>query len=166
MGRNRPGSNRPQGTGPQGPGDGGPDDGRRDDDSRRDDDGRCDADGRRNADGVSGSSKVHVTRCQPTIPTDTRDITKDPVALSSYAEEYNMASVTKEDEGKRVVNQDGDTIGMVSGVEGDRVYIDPDTGITDKIKAKLGWEEVDEDDYAVNERQIEAVTDDEVRLGR
>lgn len=75
-----------------------------------------------------------------------------------------MPEITPEDKGKRVVNRDGNTVGMVSAVEGERVYIDPNPGITDKIKSKLGWEAVDEDDYAISERDIDTVTDDEVRL--
>ena len=75
-----------------------------------------------------------------------------------------MAKISEDDEGKSVVNRNGDTIGMVSGVEENRVYIDPNPGLTDRIKSKLGWETVDEDDYAITERDIDTVTDDEVRL--
>lgn len=77
-----------------------------------------------------------------------------------------MTHISPDDEGKKVVNRDGDTIGMVSDVRGDHMYVDPDPGVTEKIKSKLGWEEVDEDDYAVKEHDIDTVTDDEVRLTR
>ncbi len=77
-----------------------------------------------------------------------------------------MTTVSEQDEGKKVLNQNGDTIGMVSSVQGDRMFVNPEPGITDKIKSKLGWEGVSEDDYVVRENDIEAVTDDAVRLNR
>lgn len=77
-----------------------------------------------------------------------------------------MTELTNDDEGKTVVTADGDTVGMVTGVEGDRAYVDPDAGLTDQIKSTLGWENVDEDDYAVEASQIDDVTDDEIRLSR
>ena len=79
---------------------------------------------------------------------------------------YKMAKISDDEQGKKVVNRDGETIGMVSDVRGDHLYVDPDPGVTDKVKSKLGWEEADEDDYAVKEMHIDTVTDDEVRLNR
>lgn len=75
-----------------------------------------------------------------------------------------MPTITDDEEGKQVVNQDGDTIGMVSNVEGSRLHVDPDPGITEKIKSKLGWESADEEDYMITEDDIDSVTDDEIRL--
>ncbi|MDG5776616.1 PRC-barrel domain containing protein [Haloarculaceae archaeon H-GB2-1] len=77
-----------------------------------------------------------------------------------------MTELTDDDKGKKVVNAAGDTIGRVSGVRGGRAYVDPDTGLTDSIMAALGWSDIDEDDYAVDEDQIDTVTDDEIRLTR
>ena len=69
-------------------------------------------------------------------------------------------------EGKRVVTADGDDVGMVSGVRGQTVYVDADPGLTDKITAKLGWDDVKEDDYPLQTDTIERVTDDEIHLSR
>ena len=77
-----------------------------------------------------------------------------------------MTELTENDEGKPVKTADGEQIGMISGVRGGRAYVDPDAGITDRIKSMLGWEDVDEDDYALAESEIDTVTDDEVRLSR
>lgn len=74
--------------------------------------------------------------------------------------------VTESDEGKRVVSPDGDEIGMISGFRGGRAYVDPDPGITDALMSKLGWENVDDDDYPLEQSDVETVTDDEVRLKR
>lgn len=74
--------------------------------------------------------------------------------------------ITEDDEGKSVVNADGDEIGIVSEVRNDTAYVDPDPGIGENIKSKLGWGSADADDYPLDRASIEAVTDDEVRLRR
>ena len=73
-------------------------------------------------------------------------------------------NLTEQDEGKHVVNADGDTIGVISGFRGGRAYVDPDPGITDKIMSRLGWADVDEDDYPLETDNVANITDDEVRL--
>jgi len=73
---------------------------------------------------------------------------------------------TEADEGKRVVNASGDKIGVVSGVRNDDVYVDADPSISDRIRARLGWEHVDEDDYVLDQQKIDTVTDAEIRLKR
>jgi len=74
-------------------------------------------------------------------------------------------NLTHDDKGKRVVNSTGDEIGMISEVEGDMAYVDPDPGITDTIRSKLGWDDRDQDHYALEPDRVDTVTDDEVRLG-
>jgi hypothetical protein len=76
------------------------------------------------------------------------------------------ARISEADEGKRVVDAEGDELGIVSGFRGGRAYVDPDPDLTDTILSKLGWENVDEDDYAIEQSDVERVTDDEVRLNR
>ena len=77
-----------------------------------------------------------------------------------------MAKITEEDEGKRVVNADGDTIGMVSTVRNGTAHVNPDPGITDKITAKLGWDDVNEEHYPLERSKVDTITDDEIRLNR
>lgn len=77
-----------------------------------------------------------------------------------------MTQFTDDDVGKRVVNANGDTIGLVSGVDAGSAYVDPDPGLTDKIRSRLGWDDVDETDYALDPSHVDAVTDDEIRLSR
>jgi sporulation protein YlmC with PRC-barrel domain len=74
--------------------------------------------------------------------------------------------LSDKDEGKRVVNKAGKKIGMVSQVEGNRAHVDPDPGISDRIKSKLGWGDADEDTYPIDESDIESINDAEVRLNR
>ncbi|QLG47543.1 hypothetical protein [Natrinema halophilum] len=69
-----------------------------------------------------------------------------------------------DDTGKRVVNADGDKIGIVADVDHGTAHVEPDPGITDTIKAKLGWGDTGEDTYPLQEESVARVTDDEVRL--
>lgn len=73
-------------------------------------------------------------------------------------------NLTEDDEGKDVVDTNGETIGIVSSVRGGTAYVDPDPGLTDTIKSKLGWNEPDTDDYPLDDSRVDTVTDDEVRL--
>lgn len=76
----------------------------------------------------------------------------------------SSTQITDDDIGKPVVDERGEQLGVVSAVEQGTARVDPDPGITDKIKAELGWEDADEDTYPLKEIAIERVTDDEIRL--
>ncbi|RQG96593.1 PRC-barrel domain containing protein [Natrarchaeobius chitinivorans] len=77
-----------------------------------------------------------------------------------------VAKFTSDDEGKRVVDADGEQIGIVETVEGGIPHVDPDPGMTDTIKSKLGWGDSDEETYRLNEQNVESITDDEIRIER
>ncbi len=72
--------------------------------------------------------------------------------------------ITDDDEGKKVVDENGDQVGIVSDVEHGTAHIDPNPGLTDKVKSKLGWGDTDEETYPLQEELVSSVTDDEVRL--
>ncbi|MFW5917018.1 MAG: PRC-barrel domain containing protein [Halorubrum sp.] len=55
---------------------------------------------------------------------------------------------------------------MVSQVEGNRAHVDPDPGVSDTIKSKLGWGDADEESYPIDESDIQSIDDDEVQLNR
>lgn len=74
------------------------------------------------------------------------------------------ANFTDDDVGKSVVNANGDEVGIIASVEHGTAHIEPDPGITDTIKAMLGWEGADEEAYPLQEQAIEKVTDDRVLL--
>lgn len=76
------------------------------------------------------------------------------------------ANFSDDDEGKRVVNANGDEIGMIKSVSGGTAHVEPDPGMTDTIKSKLGWGDSDEDTYPLDDDQVESISDDEVRLQR
>ena len=77
-----------------------------------------------------------------------------------------MARLSDSDEGKTVVSSAGDKIGIIKEVSRGAAHVDPDPGITDELKSKMGWADRDEDTYPLDESNIDAVTDDEVRLTR
>ena len=72
--------------------------------------------------------------------------------------------VTDDDQGKVVVDSSGQDIGMITEVKSGTAYVNADPSLTDSIRSKLGWGDVDDDDYALEENRIDSVTDDEVRL--
>lgn len=76
------------------------------------------------------------------------------------------ARFTDEDEGKRVVNADGDEVGIIKSVEGGTAYVDPDPNIADSFKSAIGWADADEETYALNENNVEAITDREIQVRR
>ena len=73
-------------------------------------------------------------------------------------------TITADDQGKRVVNATGDEIGMITEVDGDVAYVDPNPGLADTISSKLGWSDADEEDFELHSDQVRTVTDKEVRL--
>ena len=73
-------------------------------------------------------------------------------------------ALSDDDEGKTVVDAHGTTLGLVTAVEGDRAFVEPDPGITETIKADLGWGDADADEYTVHEDAIERREDEQLRL--
>ncbi|MHC3438919.1 hypothetical protein ACYJ1Y_12670 [Natrialbaceae archaeon A-gly3] len=74
------------------------------------------------------------------------------------------AQFTDDDVGKTVVNANGDDVGIVADVEHGTAHVEPNPGITDTIKAKLGWSDRDTDTYPLQESAVAEVTGDAVRL--
>lgn len=74
------------------------------------------------------------------------------------------ATFADDDVGKSVVNAAGEEVGLVTAVEHGTAHVEPDPGITDTIKATLGWEGTNEDTYPLQEHAVDRVTDDEIRL--
>ncbi|MFC7216417.1 hypothetical protein ACFQO4_20365 [Saliphagus sp. GCM10025334] len=74
------------------------------------------------------------------------------------------ARFTPEDVGKRVINEHGDDVGMVTDVEGATAYVEPDPGITDSIKAALGWGSPSDEAITLEESNVSEVTRTEVHL--
>ncbi|WP_050032422.1 hypothetical protein [Halorubrum halophilum] len=73
---------------------------------------------------------------------------------------------TDSDVGKYVMTADGDRVGTVTAVRHGTPRVDPDPDMFDRIKASLGWEDVDDDTYPLQDSEVSEVTDDEIRLRR
>lgn len=74
------------------------------------------------------------------------------------------ATVSEHDEGKSVVDATGSEIGIVTDVRGGDVYIDPDPDIVEKVAAKLGWSQADEESYTIKQEDVATVRHDAVEL--
>lgn len=70
---------------------------------------------------------------------------------------------TEDDEGKNVVDSTGERIGIVSAVEEGTLHVQSDPGLTDSIKATLGWGDT-EDTQTIEGSHVAEITDDTVHL--
>lgn len=75
-----------------------------------------------------------------------------------------VTEITDDDEGKKVVDESGDEVGIVADVQHGTAHVDPNPGVTDTVKSKLGWGDRDEDTYPLQEEMVSSVTDDEIRV--
>lgn len=108
------------------------------------------------------------------IDSDTLDTEASPVGVTEYESEITetdrgrdeevRTTISREDEGKPIVDAQGNAVGMVEEVSGGKAYVDPEPGLVDRLKARLGWGKADEGDYTIDEENIERVTDDEIEL--
>ena len=74
---------------------------------------------------------------------------------------------SEDDEGKKVVDSHGHTVGIVEDVENGTAYVDPDPGVTEKVKSALGWtseDATDADTFALPDEYVDTVTEDAVNL--
>lgn len=70
---------------------------------------------------------------------------------------------TEDDAGKDLLDSTGETIGIVSSVEGGTLHVESDPGLTDSIKATLGWGDT-EDTRTIEAVHVSEITDDAVHL--
>jgi len=70
------------------------------------------------------------------------------------------------DEGMKVMSADGDMIGTVENVKGDRAHVRPDGSLATSIRQKLGWEKEGEETYELHSTSVDEFTDDGIRLKR
>lgn len=74
--------------------------------------------------------------------------------------------LTEDDEGKAIINAEGNQIGRVVKVEHGNAHVDPDPSLTDTIRSKLGWGKDDVENYRLDSSDIKHITDDEIHLNR
>lgn len=85
------------------------------------------------------------------------------MAETDATETAAPVSLTEDDVGKDAVLPSGDEIGLVSKVDPDEntVYVEPDPGLTDKLKADLNWGG-EEGAYSLDGSRVERITGDAV----
>ena len=76
----------------------------------------------------------------------------------------SATTLTPDDEGKLVLNTDGESVGRLVEVTEGRGYVIPDPTLTETIKAKLGWGDVTADAHPLDDGSIEEITDEAVHL--
>ncbi|WP_435332970.1 hypothetical protein [Haloarchaeobius sp. TZWWS8] len=68
------------------------------------------------------------------------------------------------DKGKKVVSNDGDTIGRIERVSGNKAYIKPESTLSKGMRKKLGWEDEKKDTFELKHDSVDDINDDEVTL--
>lgn len=72
--------------------------------------------------------------------------------------------VTSDDRAKRVVDSEGNVIGIVDDVDDGTAYVDPDPNVPGGVKTRLGWGPDEQSAYPLRNDAIDTITDDEIRL--
>ncbi len=75
------------------------------------------------------------------------------------------APLTDDDVGKAVVDAEGKTLGIVSSVEDDTAFVDPNPSMLEQLLSKIGMEDTDGEDYTVTEDMLESVGEEVVLRG-
>lgn len=72
--------------------------------------------------------------------------------------------LTDAEKGKTVVTEEGDELGQITSVRNNMAAVKPDPGLTDQLRARLGWGSSDSDDetYRLQAADVSNVTDDTV----
>lgn len=78
--------------------------------------------------------------------------------------QLNTVTLTEEDEGKVLVDAEGEELGVVTEVEGNVGYIDPNPGLGEAALAAFGHADHNEDDLVIEDDIVAAITDEEIRL--
>ena len=75
-----------------------------------------------------------------------------------------MAVLTEDDEGKFLMDAEGEQIGIVTEVDDGVAHVEPDPNIGEALIQSLGFGDADEDDIEVHGDAVETVTESELRL--
>jgi len=77
-----------------------------------------------------------------------------------------MSVLSTADEGKYLMDIEGEQIGIVTQVDTDAqvAYVEPDPGVTEAVIQGFGFGDADDDDIEVPGDSVETVTDTELRV--
>ncbi len=77
-----------------------------------------------------------------------------------------MATLSEEDEGKFLMDSEGEQLGIVSEVSDGTAYVDPDPNIGEAWLEVFGWGSAADDDLTVPGEVVDTVTDQEIRVNK
>ena len=79
-----------------------------------------------------------------------------------------MTVLSTEDEGKFLMDVEGEQIGIVTGVDAEAqvAHVEPDPDLAEAWVQSLGFGDVGEDNIEVPASAVETVTDSELRVAR
>ncbi|MFC7077013.1 hypothetical protein [Haloarcula halophila] len=79
-----------------------------------------------------------------------------------------MTVLSTNDEGKFLMDNEGEQIGIVTEVDPDEqiAYVEPEPDVTEAIVQGLGFGDADADDIEVPAESVATVTDSEIRVAR
>ena len=69
-----------------------------------------------------------------------------------------------EDEGMTVRAENGDRVGTIEKVEGDTAHVKPKSGLPQRIRTRLGWDDEQGSAYKMSRSQVKEFSGDEVHL--
>jgi sporulation protein YlmC with PRC-barrel domain len=77
-----------------------------------------------------------------------------------------MSVLSTQDEGKVLMDNEGEQIGVVTEVDVDEnvAYVEPDPGIGEAVIQGLGFGDADDDDIEVPGDSVATITDTELRV--
>lgn len=77
-----------------------------------------------------------------------------------------MTVLSTADEGKFLMDVEGEEIGVVTGVDAEEqvAYIEPDPSVGEAVLQGFGFGEVDENDIEVPAESVATITDTEMRV--
>jgi sporulation protein YlmC with PRC-barrel domain len=80
----------------------------------------------------------------------------------------DMSVLSTQDEGKVLMDEQGEQIGVVTEVDLDEnvAYVEPDPGVAEAVIQGLGMGDADEDDIQIPGESVETITDTELRVPR
>jgi hypothetical protein len=70
--------------------------------------------------------------------------------------------LTETDQGKDVVSESGDIVGIITQVIDGIAYVEPAPGMTNAVVSRLLWADDEEDGYPLPKEHIHRVTDEEI----
>lgn len=68
------------------------------------------------------------------------------------------------DEGSEVYSADGDMIGTVTGVKGNRLHVQPKGTLSRNIRQMLGWGDAEDEEYELRHATVDRISGKKIYL--